>query len=350
MAASFAKSNITNPGLRATLSQILQTRIFTQESPKLLSAVYPIFAQVRHLNKKQRVKQPSVEVEKTKKFIPKNFKSKIVAEAVEEKNTIIASKPVDNVWIKKFFPKQRFTIEETLSRHKMFAQPSMLNNMKGIVYLDIRLDCKTNKSAKFISPIRSTVILPHEFPYGTPPDILIFCKTEENLKLAESLGPKYFGTPENVIKMINSGVVNPSEFDHVLATPDCTLELLPIRSYFKDLFPQKAKGTVSTDLQAMWNLFYYGYTYESQKITDALGRLQVPLGLLEQPTEALVENFKVYIDHICKHKSLASGPFISSISVVAPPSVEEFLIKVEDYVPGYNNEAVDSDDELEEAA
>ena len=51
-------------------------------------------------------------------------------------------------------------------------------------------------------------------------------------------------------------------------------------------------------------------------------------------------------------ETLSTGPFIKSIKVVAPPSPEEFFLKVEDYVPGYKNEEVDSDDddELEEQA
>ncbi|KAK0043801.1 39S ribosomal protein L1 mitochondrial [Biomphalaria pfeifferi] len=348
MAASFTKSIITNPGLKSTLSKLLPANYSNDGSTKFLTALYPAVTQVRHKNNKQRVRAPNVDVKKEDKFTPKNAKKKVLSEVVEETSSIIAEKPIDNVWITKLFPKQHFSIEETIKRHKAFAQPSMLNNLKGIVYLDMKLNCTTKKSTKFISPIRSTVRLPYEFPFGSPPDILIFCKTEENLNLAESLGPKHFGTPADIIKMINSGVINPSDFEHVLATPDCATELLPIRSYFRERFPQRAKGTLNSDLQAMWDLYYYGYTYESQKITDSLGRLQVPLGMLEQPTEELAANFKAYIDHICKHKSVALGPFISSITVVAPPSLEQFLVKVEDYVPGYKNEQVDSDEEEDE--
>ena len=47
---------------------------------------------------------------------------------------------------------------------------------------------------------------------------------------------------------------------------------------------------------------------------------------------------------------LSSGPFIQSISVLAPPSPEEFIVRVEDYVPGYKSEDVDSDAEDEAEA
>jgi len=47
---------------------------------------------------------------------------------------------------------------------------------------------------------------------------------------------------------------------------------------------------------------------------------------------------------------VALGPFIKSISLVAPPSPESFLLRVEDYVPGYRSLEVDSDDEDEALA
>lgn len=49
-----------------------------------------------------------------------------------------------------------------------------------------------------------------------------------------------------------------------------------------------------------------------------------------------------------------SGPFITKVFIVAPPSTEKFLLKVEDYVPGHTKaaaeqaaeeESSDSDDE-----
>ena len=62
-----------------------------------------------------------------------------------EKSTILADKPVDDVWIRKFYPPPRFSIEEALQRHQAFAQPAMLNNLKGLIYLDMRLDFTTKK-------------------------------------------------------------------------------------------------------------------------------------------------------------------------------------------------------------
>ncbi|CAL1530722.1 unnamed protein product [Lymnaea stagnalis] len=336
----FLSYEILKAGLRTVLGR---TKIC---QPALLTlTALPAAIQIRYKSRKQRVRQPKSEVEKPKQFTSKKQLKKVLSADVQDKDSIIAAAPVDNVWVHKFYPKPKFSIEEAIKRHNALAQPAMLNNLKGIVFLDMRLDCSTAKKTKFMGTIRSTVRLPHEFPYGSPPAILVFCKKEENISLAETLGAKHVGTPENITKMINNGLINPKDFNHVLCTPDCASDILSLRSHFRDIFPQKAKGTVNQDLQSMWDLFFYGYTFESQKLTDAVGRLQVPLGVMDQPTEELVENFHVYIDNICKHRSVALGPFITSIAVVVPPSTEEFLLKVEDYVPGYKNDEVDSDEE-----
>lgn len=58
--------------------------------------------------------------------------------------------------------------------------------------------------------------------------------------------------------------------------------------------------------------------------------------------------------HLFNHIAFLSpvGPFITKVFIIAPPSQERFLLKVEDYVPGFSKEKVkeedsDSDDEEE---
>ncbi|BFZ03357.1 hypothetical protein BsWGS_06396 [Bradybaena similaris] len=310
------------------------------------------FVQVRYRNKKQRVKEAKVQEDKNEQFVPKKkktMKMAIQVETVEKKVQFLAQSPIDNVWIRQHYPPQSYSFEETVEKHKAFAQPAMLNNMQGLVFMDMRLDLTTNKKTKFMPNIRSTLRLPHEFPYGSPPNILVLSKNDNNLELATKLGAKYSGKPESVLKLIQSGVINPKDYEHVLCTAECATEILPLRSYLREKFPQKAKGSLGADLNVLWDFYYNGYTYESQKISDEVGRLQVPLGLLEQPTEELKENFTAYVTDICQHRSIALGPFIQSITVIAPPSPEEFIVKVEDYVPGYKEEDVSDDEEVEGA-
>ena len=57
--------------------------------------------------------------------------------------------------------------------------------------------------------------------------------------------------------------------------------------------------------------------------------------------------------HLTLCPSLLAGPFVKKMFVIAPPSTEHFLLKVEDYVPGYKTKKSaeveeDSDSETEE--
>ena len=62
--------------------------------------------------------------------------------------------PVDDVWIRAHYPRPQFSLEESLMRHKEFADPSMLDNMEGLVYADMELNMKTAKKVKaFFVPL-----------------------------------------------------------------------------------------------------------------------------------------------------------------------------------------------------
>ncbi|CAG5132730.1 unnamed protein product, partial [Candidula unifasciata] len=302
MAASIAKTTLAN------IKNLWSCNQLSRPAIALLDNSPVTFLQVRYRNKKQHVKDAKVEADKNERFIPKKLKkasAAVLTETVQKEVKILAQNPVDNVWIRNHYPPQKYSFENAIEKHKAFAQPEMLNNLQGLVFLDMRLDFSMSKKTKFMSNIRSTLRLPHEFPYGSPPNILVLTKNEDNVTLASSLGAKHVGAPDKVMKLIQTGVVNPKDFEHVLCTAECASEILPLRSLFRDRFPQKAKGSLGPDLKVMWDLYYNGYTYESQKISDAVGRLQVPVGLLEQPTEELKENFTAYVNDICQHRSVA---------------------------------------------
>ncbi|XP_035824090.1 39S ribosomal protein L1, mitochondrial isoform X2 [Aplysia californica] len=345
MAASY--SIVHHLDFRVLLKHVRRNDVL----PRLSAVVCPkpscTHMQIRHKNSKPRVRDAKVQVDSSRVFVSKKerLKARQAKNVVTESEVFLAEAPIDNVWVHKHYPPQKHSVEDALKLHKAFAEPDMLNNEDGLFHLIMKLDFTTKKQTKFIGNIRHTVLLPHEFPYGTPPAILVLCKSEEHLNLASSLGAHTFGTPAEITKLITNGVISPKDFQHVISTADCGNEILPLRSHFRDKYPQRAKGNLSLDLKGMWNLFHNGYTYESHKITEGQGSLQVPLGLVKQPIEELVENFTTYIDSVCQHRSIALGPFIQSIKVVAPPSPEEFLLRVEEYVPGYKNEEVDSDEE-----
>ncbi|KAK7502508.1 hypothetical protein BaRGS_00006461 [Batillaria attramentaria] len=311
----------------------------------------PAVMQVRHkVSKKTRARAPHVPQEKEKWTRTLREKSAQVKDPRQTNSPVFLSRvPVDDVWIRTYYPQPKFSLEETIIRHKEAADPTMLDNMEGLVYADMELDMKTGKKTKFLSNVKGTVLLPHDFEQNVEQQrIAIFCQKEEDVAKAKDLGAAFVGAGD-LVKQVFDGLIDKDEIDTVLCTPDTLQDLIPIRSILRDKFPSKARGNLSTNLDEMWTLFTKGVTYSSQKKSDAVGKLQ-----LKMPVEDLMENFLTYVNALCEGRSKSLGPFITKVFIIAPPSRERFLLKVEDYVPGYatkerkDDEDSDSDDEDEE--
>ncbi|KAL5019280.1 hypothetical protein ScPMuIL_005002 [Solemya velum] len=257
----------------------------------------------------------------------------------------VSRRPLDDIWIRMYYPTPVYSIEQTITMHQEFADPTMLDNMDGLIYADMQLDMSTKKKTKFLNDVKSTILLPHHFDDSSEKTCLVICKTEEDKDKALSLGAKFAGGPE-IIKQIQDGDIEKTEFDFVMATPDMVTEIMAIRSLLREKFPAKAKGNLSSNIEGMMELFTKGLTYESTKPEQHLGMLQVPLGRLNMSVDELAENFSALVKSICSHRPVHLGPFIKSMKIIAPPSSETFLLKLNEYVPGYKvKAALESDGE-----
>jgi len=225
---------------------------------------------------------------------------------------------------------------ECLVRHQEFADPTMLDNMDGFVYAEMELNLKSAKKNKFLPGIKGTPLLPNQFEIvNNDKKIGIFCKKPEDIEKAKQLGAAVVGNTD-LVKQVKDGVVTKDDIDVFLATPDVMEDILSLRAALgRDKFPDKKKNTVGSDLEALWTLFAKGIYYSSVKQSDAIGKVQVPLGQLNMPLEELEANFNAYVEEMCAGRAKALGPLIMEVTLVAPPSPERFLLKVEDYVPGH---------------
>jgi len=61
-------------------------------------------------------------------------------------------------------------------------------------------------------------------------------------------------------------------------------------------------------------------------------------------THELVVSMDAYIEAISEERNLSLGQFIKSMRL-PPPSPEEFLVTVEKYAPGYDDQEYESDDD-----
>ena len=209
----------------------------------------------------------------------------------------------------------------------------MFNTQKSRVYLDMNINMRTKKKTKFIHQIKNTIEAPHPFETGVKQNVVLLCKEKKDIELALQLGATKAGGAE-IIKLIKDGVMKKKDFDHILATPDMKQEVLGLRGPLREETPDVRTGKISDDVETMLKFFLHGITYEVVKVTDALGKLQVPIGTLDMPVDWLVENFNICIDAINKHKPGGSpGALINNLTIVAPPSPERFILKLEYYDP-----------------
>ena len=59
--------------------------------------------------------------------------------------------PVDDVWIQKYYPEPKYTIEQAIEMHKEALGPEMLNCADSLVKLRADLDLSTKKKVIYLA-------------------------------------------------------------------------------------------------------------------------------------------------------------------------------------------------------
>ncbi|CAH1794016.1 unnamed protein product, partial [Owenia fusiformis] len=171
--------------------------------------------------------------------------------------------PVDDVWFKLFYSPTIHDFNEAIEMHREFADPSMLDNMEGLVQVTFRLDFTTSKKTKFIKRINNIVAMPHWFDDGNPDNrVIAFSKDPALHEVALQEGAIQAGGSD-IISQIENGLINNSDFDHVVCTPDIVTDLVPIRKILRDTFPMQPKGSLGLDMKEMVHRFTKGKTFNS---------------------------------------------------------------------------------------
>lgn len=85
----------------------------------------------------------------------------------------------------------------------------------------------------------------------------------------------------------------------------------------------------------MLTLYKYGYTYESSKINEAVGRVSVPIGTLNMDVGDLHGNLQHYVDTFNSQRTARSTTwrFVRNCYITCPPSSEKFKLTEEFTIP-----------------
>lgn len=301
-----------------------------------LKHISPLKFQLREKNRGvRRYKQPSESKGPSNWTLTRNkigtIDKNIEVNKVDENITQL---PSDNVWLHKFYATPVHTLSESLHKHRQLMQLSMFNIPNAFVYLEAELDLRTKKKTKFLNGVKGTVLLPKRFDTGVKKRIIAFCKTAEDKEIALKYEATFFGST-NVIAGIEKGEIRHEDFDHIVCSADTLSDISSIRKFLKEHYPSQKANTLGSDLEGMLILYKYGFTYESSKINEALGKVSVPIGTLDMTVEDLQANLQHYVDTFDSQRTARSlsWQFLKNCYITCPPSIEKFKLTEELSVP-----------------
>jgi large subunit ribosomal protein L1 len=156
--------------------------------------------------------------------------------------------------------------------------------------------------------VRGTVVL----PAGTGKSVrVLVIATGDRAREAEAAGADMVGTDEYINKIKDGWV----EFDVLIATPDQMGKLGQLGRVLgpRGLMPNPKAGTVTMDVTKAVRETKAG---KIEFRVDKAGNVQVPIGKVSFPIEALETNFTAFMDQIIRSKpAAAKGVYIRHLSV-----------------------------------
>ena len=184
--------------------------------------------------------------------------------------------PSDSAWSERHHSWARLDVSEALDCLREHAHPSLLDLPNSLVWAKLEFNMANVKKDKYIESFTKMVPIYHPYERGVAEKhILVFCKTQEEIKLAEDAGAKKAGGSDLVLDILK-GKTDVSDFDHFLATEEMALELKPLLGILRDKFPKKNLGNVSNDIEKLIKTFSHGMLINVKKPARTLGYEEDP--------------------------------------------------------------------------
>ncbi|XP_019563891.3 large ribosomal subunit protein uL1 [Aedes albopictus] len=260
--------------------------------------------------------------------------------------------PVDNCWVSKYYKWRVYTVEEAIRCHRETHHPTMINLPNAPLMAHIELNMQAEKITRFVDNFQRMVAIPHKFEHGENRNIIVFAKGQENLKEATDAGATLVGGVE-LIKEIQNGDLQVSEYPYVLAHPNILPDLVVIRGLLKkNKFPNPRHGTLGVELADMVKRYLHGIQYSAEKDENQknFGQIVASVGTLEMDAKKLEENLATLLKDINTMRPKREGKFITRVLLKSPPSGEQLKIDPFLYVPAEGKAAAKKGKAVEEEA
>lgn len=243
--------------------------------------------------------------------------------------------PVDNCWVGKYYKWKVYTTEEAILCHRETHHPTMYNLPNAPLFAHIELNMQAEKITRFIDTFQRMVAIPHKFSHAENRNIIVFAKGQDILKEASDAGATLVGGVE-LIKEIQNGDLQLSEYPFVLAHPNILPDLVVIRGLLKkNKFPNPRQGTLGVNLAEMIEKYSHGIQYSAEKdeFQKDFGSIVACIGTLQMDVKHLEQNLATLLSDVNTMRPKREGKFITRVLLKSPPSGETLKIDPFLYVP-----------------
>uniref|UniRef100_A0A6B2E7X8 Putative 50s ribosomal protein l1 ic n=1 Tax=Phlebotomus kandelakii TaxID=1109342 RepID=A0A6B2E7X8_9DIPT len=309
----------------------------------------------REKAKKKKIK---VEVKKVG-FIPHNQRNKDkLLTAVVNKHVDDSWKqiPLDDVYVGRYYRWKVYPFREAVESHRETHHPTMYNVPNANLDVHIELNMVAEKKTRHIDNFYRIVKIDHSFSQGVDRQIIVFTKTKESAKEAMQAGATIAGGAE-LIRDVQNGEVQLSDYQYVLAHPEVLPELVTLRGLMKKKFPNPKNGSLGVDIPSMVQHFKNGIEYSAIRDENQrdFGLITTTIGSLNMDIDHLEKNLISVLKDVDSVRPKRDGKFITRVLLKSSPSSEQFKIDpflyvnetYEKFVAKEDNEAEVKDEEAQ---
>ncbi|XP_018431675.1 PREDICTED: 39S ribosomal protein L1, mitochondrial [Nanorana parkeri] len=242
---------------------------------------------------------------------------------------LTAWKPVDDVYVARYYPKPIIEPEIAVEMLKTFQRLEFTNPDQD-VHLQLQLDMKLEKKNK-LNPFVGYVHFP--FPFVKERNkICVFTENAEEIELAKNSGAAVVGGTELIPEILNDVV----QADFYIATPEIASKLTILKNKLRKKFPKNKRGSVGNDIANMIKQFEASYEY----IVERECIVRTKIATLDMPLEQIIANMDALLKNVCEYKPLNLGPFVEN-AILTSATSEALYIDFQKFLP---QEPVKSED------
>ncbi|KAF7658982.1 hypothetical protein LDENG_00004380 [Lucifuga dentata] len=229
--------------------------------------------------------------------------------------------PVDDVYIRRFYPRTIYDAADAIDLLKSFQVLDFTPHDQP-VYINLRLDMKLEKKKK-VDAFISTVHLPYPFKKELN-TVLVFTEDADQAKMAQESGATFAGGADLIQRILDDEI----SADFYVAVPDILPKLVPLKNKLRKKFPKSKRGSVGINIPKMLALFKSGHEYLVEN--DCYVKTQI--ATLDMPKEHIFANLQTVVMDVCSHRPASFGPFIER-AIITSHTSEALWFKSEDVLP-----------------